>query len=208
MKQAVSIIGVETLSDDWGRLSAYTFEIAARGGSPRRHRWEVYDHGDAAAVLLHDPARDTVVLTRQFRLPAHLGGAGGHLVEACAGLLDGDDPETCARREAEEETGYRVTSIRHLFDAYVSPGSLTEKVHLFIAGYDPGARVSAGGGLAHEGEDIEVIEMAFETALAMIGTGEIADAKTIILLQHLALQEAGRQASPSGRTGRRRRRAS
>lgn len=189
--EGISILGVETLSDEWGRLSAYTFEIAGRDGGVRQHRWEVYDHGDAAAVLLHDPARDTVVLTRQFRLPAHLGGPTGHLIEACAGLLDGDDPETCAAREAEEETGYRVTSIRRLYSAYVSPGSLTEKVHFFIAGYDPAARVSEGGGLAHEGEDIEVVEMGFAEALALIAAGGIVDAKTIVLLQHLALERAG-----------------
>lgn len=188
----IRIIGVETLSKNWGRLSNYTFEITHRDGSRAQHQREVYDRGDAAVVLLHDPSRDTVVLTRQFRLPAHLHGPSGYLVEACAGLLDGDDPETCARKEAEEETGYRVTSVRHLFDAYMSPGSVTEKLHCFIAGYDAAARVSAGGGLDHEGEDIEVLEMRFETALAMIRSGDIADAKTIMVLQQLALEKADR----------------
>lgn len=196
MEDAVSIIGVETLSDDWGRLSAYTFEISGRDGGRRRHRWEVYDHGDAAVVLLHDPVRDTVVLIRQFRLAAHVHGPSGYLVEACAGLLDGDEPEACAIKEAEEETGYRVSSIRRLFSAYMSPGSLTETVHFFIARYDDAARVSAGGGLAHEGEDIEVLEMPLDRALAMIGAGEIADAKTIMVLQQLALERSA-QPSPS-----------
>ena len=188
----IRIIGVETLSHNWGRLSDYTFEIVHRDGSRQRHRREVYDRGDAAVVLLHDPARDSVVLTRQFRLPAHLNGGASYLIEACAGLLDGDAPEACARKEAEEETGYRVTSIRPLFAAYMSPGSVTEKLHFFIAGYDATARISAGGGLEHEGEDIEVLEMPLKTALAMVGSGEIVDAKTIMVLQHLALEQANR----------------
>ena len=190
MDESIEIIGVATLSENWGRLTDYTFEITHRDGSRRQHRREVYDRGDAAVVLLHDPQRDTVILTRQFRLPVHFNSPSGYLIEACAGLLDGDAPEACARKEAEEETGYRVTSIRHLFDAWMSPGSVTEKLHCFIAGYDATAQVSAGGGLAHEGEDIEVLEMAFETALAMIRSGDITDAKTIMVLQHLALEQA------------------
>jgi nudix-type nucleoside diphosphatase (YffH/AdpP family) len=188
--EAIEIISVDTLSENWGRLQKYVFEITHRDGSRQRHTREVYDRGHAATVLLHNPQRGTVVLTRQFRLPAHLSGDSGYLIEACAGLLDGDDPETCARKEAEEETGYRVSGIRHLFDAYMSPGSVTEKLSFFTATCDAISRVSAGGGLAHEGEDIEVIEMSLETALAMVRSGEIADAKTIMLLQHAAL-EAG-----------------
>lgn len=188
MDEAINILGVETLSSNWGLLRKYTFEITHRDGTRQRHEREVYDRGNAAVVLLHDPARDTVILTRQFRMPVHVSGESGYLIEACAGLLDGDDPETCARKEAAEETGYRVTAIRHLFDAYMSPGSVTEKLHFFVATYDPTSRISAGGGLEHEGEDIEVLEMPFERALAMVGSGEIVDAKTIMLLHHAALE--------------------
>ncbi|MDP1731707.1 MAG: NUDIX domain-containing protein [Devosia sp.] len=190
MDEAINIISVETLSQNWGILRKYTFEINHLDGSRQRHEREVYDRGNAAVVLLHDPRRDTIILTRQFRLPVHVSGDKGFLIETCAGLLDGDDPETCARKEAEEETGYRVTSIRHLFDAYMSPGSVTEKLSFFIASYDAASRISAGGGLAHEGEDIGVLEFPFATALAMIASGEIVDAKTIILLQYAALEAA------------------
>lgn len=192
MDEEINILGVETLSQNWGTLKKYIFEISHLDGSRQRHEREVYDRGNAAVVLLHDPARNTVILTRQFRLPVHLNGESGYLIEACAGLLDGDDPETCARKEAEEETGYRVTSIRHLFDAYMSPGSVTEKLSFFIANYDAAAQVSAGGGLDHEGEDIEVLEISFETATAMIRSGEIVDAKTIMLLQYAALEATRR----------------
>jgi len=186
--EQITIIGVETLSHNWGLLKKYSFEITHRDGARQRHEREVYDRGNAAAVLLHDPVRDTVILTRQFRLPAHVSGDSGYLIEVCAGLLERDDPETCARKEAEEETGYRIGGLRHAFDAYMSPGSVTEKLHCFVANYDAAAQVSAGGGLVHEGEDIEVIEMSTEKALAMIRSGEIVDAKTILLLQHLALE--------------------
>jgi nudix-type nucleoside diphosphatase (YffH/AdpP family) len=188
LDEAIDIVDVRTLSSNWGLLKKYVFEITHRDGTRRRHEREVYDRGNAAVVLLHDPLRDTVVLVRQFRLPVHLHGESGYLIEACAGLLDGDDPETCGRREAEEETGYRVTAIRHVFDAYMSPGSVTEKLHFFVASYDAASRISAGGGLEHEGEDIEVLEMPLATALAMIRAGEITDAKAIMLLHALALE--------------------
>lgn len=192
MDEEIEIIGVETLSANWGVLKKYTFDINHLDGSRNRHEREVYDRGHAAVVLLHDPVRNSVVLTRQFRLPVHVSGESGFLIEACAGLLDGDDPESCARKEAEEETGYRVASIRHVFDAYMSPGSVTEKLHFFIASYDTASRISTGGGLAHEGEDIEVLEMSFESALSMIRTGEIVDAKTIMLLHFAALEGISR----------------
>ncbi|RYF59092.1 MAG: NUDIX domain-containing protein, partial [Comamonadaceae bacterium] len=143
---------------------------------------------DGAVLLLFDPHRRTVVLTRQFRLPAFINGsADGMLVEACAGLIDSDDPESCVRREAEEETGFRVRRPRKVFEAYMSPGSVTEKLHFFVAEYEPQDRLSHGGGLVEEGEDIEVVEMPLADALASIGTGAIQDAKTIMLLQHVAL---------------------
>ncbi|HEV7275507.1 MAG TPA: NUDIX domain-containing protein [Devosiaceae bacterium] len=189
MNAEVEIVAVDTLSRNWGVLQKYTFDINSLNGERQRHEREVYDRGDAAVVLLHNPVRDTVILTRQFRLPAHLSDGNGFLIEACAGLLDGEDPETCARREAEEETGYRVGGLRHVFSAFMSPGSVTEKLHFFIGSYDAAAKVAAGGGLDHEGEDIEVMEMSLGTALAMIGSGEIVDAKTIMLLQVLALAE-------------------
>lgn len=192
MDEEIEIIGVETLSANWGVLKKYTFDINHLDGNRNRHEREVYDRGHAAVVLLHDPVRNSVVLTRQFRLPVHVSGESGFLIEACAGLLDGDDPESCARKEAEEETGYRVASIRHVFDAYMSPGSVTEKLHFFIASYDAASRISTGGGLAHEGEDIEVLEMSFESALSMIRTGEIVDAKTIMLLHFAALEGISR----------------
>jgi len=150
------------------------------------------DRGNGAALLLFDPRRRTVVLTRQFRLPAFLNGsADGMLVEACAGLLDGEDPETCIRREAEEETGYRVRQPRKVFEAYMSPGSVTEKLHFFVAEYEPQDRIRDGGGLAHEGEDIEVIEIPLAEALAGIASGAIQDGKTVMLLQHVALMLQG-----------------
>lgn len=187
MREAPKIIGEDLLSQVWGRLSMFTLEARHSSGAVQTLRREVYDHGNAAAVLLCDPGRGTVILTRQYRFPVQLNGGDPWIIEACAGLLDGDAPEVCAKREAEEETGYRVETLVHAFDAYASPGSLTEKVSCFVATYTPGHRISAGGGLVHEGEDIEVIEMEFETALAMIASGGIADFKTIALLQHAAL---------------------
>lgn len=187
MRDRIEIRGETLLSDNWGRLSRYDIDYRRADGTVQRLMREVYDRGQAAVVLLCDFARGTVVLTRQFRLPAHLNGDEPALIEACAGLLEGLDPEACARKEAEEETGYRVGTLAHVFDAYMSPGSVNEKLAFFIGTYDAGDRVSAGGGLVHEGEEIEVIELAFGEALAMVRRGEIADAKTIMLLQHAAL---------------------
>jgi GDP-mannose pyrophosphatase NudK len=187
VREKAKIVAEKLLSHAWGKLSTFTLEMRHSGGAEQTLHREVYDHGNAAAVLLCDPGRGTVILARQYRFPVQLNGDNPYLVEVCAGLLDGDEPEACARREAEEETGYRVENLTHVFDLYMSPGSLTEKVACFLAHYDPSHRVSAGGGLADEGEDIEVIEMPFETAIAMIRSGEILDAKTIALLQHAAL---------------------
>ena len=187
MDSDVRIIGTRVICRNWGELTETELELRRRDGTWQRLRREVYDHGNAAAILLCDPDRGNVVLTRQFRLPAYQQDGEGQLIEACAGLLAGLEPEACAIKEAEEETGYRVRDVRHAFDAYLSPGSLSEKVSCFTGRYDPSSRVSQGGGLAHEGEDIEVLEMAFETAMAMIGDGRIADAKTIMLLQYAAL---------------------
>ena len=184
----VKLLDVQVLSDNWYVLRKVTCSLRRRDGQWQTMSREAYDRGNGAALLLFDPRRSTVVLTRQFRLPAFLNGcADGLLIETCAGLLDGDDPETCIRREAEEETGYRVRQPRKVFEAYMSPGSVTEKLHLFVAEYEPGDRIRSGGGLEGEGEDIEVIEMPLADALAGIANGTIQDGKTIMLLQHVAL---------------------
>jgi len=187
MADDVRIIEERLLSDNWGKLRKYTFELRQRDGTTQQHIREVYDRGHAAVILLCNKAANTVILVRQFRLPVHLSGDNGWLIEACAGLLDGDDPATCARKEAEEETGYRPHAIRHAYDSYMSPGSVTEKLSFFIGEYDATSRISSGGGLAHEGEDIEVMEIAFPKAMTMIERGEIIDAKTIMILQYAAL---------------------
>jgi GDP-mannose pyrophosphatase NudK len=187
MADEIRVLEEQLLSDNWGTLRRYVFELRHRDGSANQHIREVYDRGHAAVVLLCNPAKNTVILCRQFRLPVHLSGDDGWLIEACAGLLEGDDPEACARKEAEEETGYRPHTVRHLFDAYMSPGSVTEKLSFFIGEYDAASKVAAGGGLAHEGEDIEVMELAFPEAMGMICRGEIIDAKTIMILQQAAL---------------------
>ena len=184
----VKLLEVQVLSDNWYVLRKVTCSLRRRDGQWQTMSREAYDRGNGAALLLFDPRRSMVVLTRQFRLPAFLNGcADGLLIETCAGLLDGDDPETCIRREAEEETGYRVRQPRKVFEAYMSPGSVTEKLHLFVAEYEPGDRIRSGGGLEGEGEDIEVIEMPLADALVGIASGAIQDGKTIMLLQHVAL---------------------
>jgi len=189
MRSKVRDVTSELLSDNWGRMERHSFELQRRDGSWQRQVRETYDSGHGAAVLLYDSARRTVILTRQFRFPAWFNGdAAPWLVEAPAGKLDGDDPLACAKKEAEEETGYRVHDLSLVASAYMSPGSVTERLWLYVGRYTAGDRVSGGGGLAHEGEDIETLELPFAEAMAMLDRGEIADGKTIILLQHLALQ--------------------
>lgn len=187
--QAVRIEETIVLAHNWGRFDNYRVTHERRDGGEQTITREVYDHGSAAAVLLYAPEADTVILTRQFRLPPFLNGDPAWLIEAPAGLLDGETAEIAAHREAVEETGYEPSALEFLFDAYMSPGSLTEKCACFLARYTPGAPLHAGGGLEAEGEDIEVFELGFADALAMIGTGEIADAKTIMMLQALALRK-------------------
>jgi nudix-type nucleoside diphosphatase (YffH/AdpP family) len=183
----VIIESVSKLAHNWGRFDDYTVNHLRRDGSRQTVRREVYDHGSAAAVLLYAPQARTVILTRQFRLPPHLNGDPAWLIEAPAGLLDGEAPAIAARREAIEETGYDPEALSFLFDAYMSPGSLTEKCACYLARYTPGQTIGNGGGLAAEGEDIEVFELGLDDALEMIATGEICDAKTILMLQALAL---------------------
>lgn len=187
MHDRVRIIAEEVLSRNWGVLKKTTLEYRRRDGSWQQQVRETYDHGPAAAVLLHCAERRSVILVRQFRFPLYAMGKDPMLLEVCAGLLDGDTPEACARREAEEEAGVRIGTLRHAFDAEASPGSLLETVSCFVGSYDAAARISPGGGLAHEGEDIEVVEMELEAALALVDSGGITDAKTILLLQYLAL---------------------
>jgi nudix-type nucleoside diphosphatase (YffH/AdpP family) len=177
----------ELLSDNWGRLRKLTFDITRRDGVTETQMREVYDRGNGAAILPYDPGRGTVLLVRQFRVPAHLNGNDGYLIEACAGLLDDLDPEAAIRKEAEEELGYRLRNVQRVLEAYMSPGSVTERLTLFTAIYSPADRVSDGGGAAHEGEDIEVLELPLAKAFEMMAAGEILDGKTIMLLQHAKL---------------------
>jgi nudix-type nucleoside diphosphatase (YffH/AdpP family) len=188
----INILSSEVLSDDWAKLTKYRFERTHLDGERHVHIHQAYDRGNGVAILPYDPDRGTVLLVRQFRLPVYLNprsatGKDGMLIEACAGLLDVENPEAGARREAEEELGYRFKSVVQVFDAYMSPGSVTERIVCFVAAYSAADRVSSGGGEKHEGEDIEIIETTLDEALAMVGDGRIADAKTIMLLQHARL---------------------
>jgi GDP-mannose pyrophosphatase NudK len=188
MNDRVRIAEVKVLSDDWYVLKKTTFDYLRRDGTWQRQSRETYDRGNGAAILLYNRARGTVILTRQFRFPTYVNGnASGMLIEACAGLLDREDAAACIRRETEEETGYRVHDVQKIFDAYMSPGSVTERLSFFVGEYDARDQVGDGGGDQREGEDIEVIELTLDAALAMIASGEICDGKTIMLLQHAKL---------------------
>lgn len=180
-------ISQTVLSEDWGRLTKHRFALRRRDGTWQEQQRETYDRGNGAVCLLYNPQSGNIVLTRQFRLPAFVSGHPGYLIEAPAGLLDGADPATRMRLELEEETGFRVDALTHLFDVYMSPGSVTEYLAFFLANYAPSDRRSTGGGDENEGEDLEVIELPLTEAHAMIGDGRICDAKTIILIQHLLL---------------------
>jgi nudix-type nucleoside diphosphatase (YffH/AdpP family) len=184
MKDRVRIKKVETLSDDWYVLKKTTFELQRSDGSWQQQSRETYDRGNGATILLYNLKRRTVVLTRQFRFPAFVNGHSGLLIETAAGLLDKASPEDRIKAEVEEETGYRVDRVRKIFEAFMSPGSVTEKLYFFVAEYDSGSRVTGGGGNFHEGEDIEVLELSIEDAMSAIDNGEIADGKTIMLLQY------------------------
>ncbi|MEI9887280.1 MAG: NUDIX domain-containing protein [Rhizomicrobium sp.] len=184
----VRLIATEILSLRKYLLRRITFAWRRGDGRWQEQAREVYDKGDGAVILLYNRARRSVVLIRQFRLPAFLNGHPQQLIEAAAGVLDGAAPEHRIRAEVAEETGYAVGPVETLFDVFMSPGAFTERLHFFAAEYDPAARPGAGGGLAEEGEDIEVLELPFDAALAMIDDGRIRDAKTIILLQWAALK--------------------
>lgn len=184
----IRITAEQTLSDDWYLLKKYSFDLRRRDGSWQAQTREVYDRGNGATILLYNLAQRTVLLIRQFRLPTFVNGHSGFLIESAAGLLDNASPEERIRLEAEEETGYRVGTVEKIFEAFMSPGAVTERIHFFIGQYQPDDRIGEGGGLAEEGEDIEVLELGFEEAIAMIGSGDIVDGKTIMLLQYLQLR--------------------
>jgi len=185
----IKIRNTEVLSDNWYTLRKITYDFLQKDGTWSTQSREAYDRGNGATILLYNVDLKTVVLTKQFRLPTFLNGnSTGMLIESCAGLLDQDNAEECIKRETEEETGYRISKVKKIYEAYMSPGSVTEILHFFIAEYATHLKVSEGGGLEHEQEEIEVLEVLFETALSMIDIGEIRDGKTIMLLQHLRLK--------------------
>ena len=181
-------IAERVLADDWGRLTKYEYELRLRDGGWQRQTREAYDRGNGATCLLYNPRSGRVLLTRQFRLPVFLNGGLESLIETPAGLLDGAEPATRMRAELIEETGYDVSELTHLFDIYMSPGSVTEYLAFFYGEYTEKHRVGTGGGAPDEGEDIDVLEISLSDAIQMIDRGEIRDAKTIILLQHLTIR--------------------
>jgi nudix-type nucleoside diphosphatase (YffH/AdpP family) len=185
----VKIITREILSSNWYTLRKITYEFLKKDGSWQTQSREAYDRGNGAAIMLYNLSLKTVILTRQFRMPTFINGnEDGMLIEACAGLLDKDKPEDCIKRETEEETGYKINSVKKIMEVYMSPGSVTEMLYFFIAEYSHDMKLFEGGGIAHEQEEIEVLELLMDTALQMIDTGAIKDAKTIMLLQYLRLK--------------------
>jgi len=186
-KDRVRIVETRVLSDDWYLLKKTTFDFLRRDGVWQRQSRETYDRGDGAVILLFNRQAQTVILTRQFRFPVFVNGHDGMLIEAAAGLLDNASPEARIRAEAEEETGYFVQNVEKVFEAYMSPGSVTEKLHFFVGEHQASDRLNEGGGLAAEGEDLEVIELPLAQALQAVRQGTIVDAKTIMLLQFVAL---------------------
>jgi GDP-mannose pyrophosphatase NudK len=190
MQSKVRVIEEKLLSHNWYLLKTTTFDLLRRDGTWQRQQRETYDRGNGAAILLYNRTKQTVILTRQFRFPAFVNGtADGMLIEVCAGLLDQDDPETCIRRETEEETGYHIQDVRKVFEAYMSPGSVTERLYFFVGEYAVTDKLSDGGGHHHEGEDIEVLELTLDDALAQVADGTICDGKTIMLLQYAKLHK-------------------
>ena len=187
----IRVKDVRVLSDNYATVNSTTFEWRRADGQWQTQQRETFDRGNAATILPYNLARRTVVLAKQFRYPAYVNGYDELMIEAAAGLLDDASPEVRIRLEAEEEIGYRLHDVKKVFEAFMSPGAVTEKLHFFIAEYEPEMKIGDGGGLAHEGEDIEVLELSIDEALAMIADGRIIDAKTIMLLQHAALNIFG-----------------
>lgn len=186
----IKILDTKVLSDNWYVLKKITYEYTKKDGTKLTQSKEAYDRGNGATILLYNKEQKTVILTRQFRLPTFVNGnENGMLIEACAGLLDKDNAEDCIKRETEEETGYKITDVRKIFEAYMSPGSVTEILYFFIAEYSKEMKVNEGGGLEHEEENIEVLELGIKKAMKMIESGEIKDGKTIMLLQYIKLNK-------------------
>jgi GDP-mannose pyrophosphatase NudK len=184
----VNIEQTEILSDSWYTLKKISYSFENKNGEKETQVREVYDRGDGATILLYNTDQNSVILTRQFRLPTFINGnESGFMIEACAGLLEDEDPEHCVRRETEEETGYRIDKLEKVFEAYMSPGCLTEIIHFFIAEYTPFMKTGKGGGLEDEQEDIEILELSIDAAMGMLKDGRIKDAKTIMLLQYLKI---------------------
>jgi nudix-type nucleoside diphosphatase (YffH/AdpP family) len=175
----------ELLSDNWYKLEKISFDYQKADGSWEAQSREAYDRGNGAAILLYNTKKGTVILTRQFRMPTYINGNDtGMMIEVCAGLLDGDNPEDCIKKETEEETGYKLERVQKVFESFMSPGSVTEILYFFIGSYEEKMKVSDGGGAETETENIDVLELTFDKALAMMASGEIKDAKTIMLLQY------------------------
>ncbi len=190
MNDKIKIIAEEVLSNNWYMLRKYTFDYQKPNGTWERQSREAYDRGNGAVILLYNKDKQTVILTRQFRLPTYTNGnKTGMMIEACAGLLDKDDAEACIKRETEEETGFRISAVKKIFEAYMSPGSVTEILYFFVAEYADDMRVSDGGGCETEQENIEVLEIPFKQALEMVASGEINDAKTIMLIQYAQINQ-------------------
>jgi len=188
--QHFNITKTEILSDNWYTLKKITYEYTQKDGTVQTQSREAYDRGNGAVILLYNKESNTVILTRQFRMPTFINGnVDGMMIEACAGLLDQDNPEDCIRRETEEETGYKIKAVQKVYEAYMSPGSVTEILYFFVAEYSKEMKVSEGGGLEEEAENIEVLEYDFNEALEMVSNGNIKDAKTIMLLQYLRIHE-------------------
>lgn len=186
----INILNTQILSDNWYTLKKVTFEMVGVDGAKSVLERETYNRGNGATILLYNKEAKTVVLTRQFRMPTFINGNDtGYLIECCAGLLDQDNAEDCIKRETEEETGFRIDKVKKVFEAYMSPGSVTELLYFFVAAYSNEMKLHDGGGLQEENEDIEVLEIPFEKALEMMKSGEIKDGKTIMLLQYAQLNE-------------------
>ncbi len=187
MNSKIKNIKTEVLSDNWYILRKVTFDFLQKNGEWQTQSREAYDRGNGAVILLYNQESKTVILTRQFRMPTYLNGnPDGMMIEACAGLLDADNPEDCIRKETQEETGYQITDVQKIFEVYMSPGSVTEILYFFVASYTKEQKINEGGGVDEE-EEIDVLELDFQKALDMIKTGEIKDAKTIMLLQYVQI---------------------
>lgn len=203
MSVKVEVIKEKILSENWFVLRNFTYDLTTKNGEAIRHKREVYDRGDGATILLYNRKKNSVILTRQFRIATWLNGnQNGMLIEACAGLLDDDAPEACIRKEALEETGYQPGQVEKIYDLYMSPGGVTERLHFFAAEYNESLRATAGGGV--EDEDIDVLELSFPEAWEKVKNGQIKDAKTVMLLQHALIAgwlTPGDTCCPSGAVG-------